>query len=417
MVEKPYDWAGGADLQEHSRRKHKILRDYLGEYLRVRCQLPMQSRFRLAVVEGFAGGGRYTDGSPGSPIVFLEEIKSATERLNISRSVEGMGPIEIELLLILNDNEADAIAQLRSRIASVLGVIEGETPRLSVEVQYLQLEFEIAYPKVKDFLRGRGFERNILFNLDPCGYSDVKLGTILDILNSYRAAEIFYTFPIQSLTTFLRRHDQEALAQSMAPFGLEPANLDDLDQIVSKKDWLGAAERLVFDAFKRCSRYTSPFSINNPDGWRYWLMHFANSYRARQVYNDVLHRNSSCQAHFGRSGLRMLSFDPREEGSLYLFRDEDRSVAVEQLTDDIPRLLANSGDAIPITELYQGIYNETPAHSDDVHDAIMRSPDLSVLTPSGNERRKPNTINAKDVLKLRDQRSFFPTWGLKPSDR
>ena len=74
----------------------------------------------------------------------------------------------------------------------------------------------------------------------------------------------------------------------------------------------------MFDVFRGCARYVSPFSINNPDGWRYWLIHFANNYRARQEYNNILHKNSSMQAHFGRSGLNMLVFDPKEgEGALY----------------------------------------------------------------------------------------------------
>jgi hypothetical protein len=52
MTEKPYEWANGAALEEHSRRKHKILREYFFQYLTVRCQLPQQERFRLVSVVG-----------------------------------------------------------------------------------------------------------------------------------------------------------------------------------------------------------------------------------------------------------------------------------------------------------------------------------------------------------------------------
>ena len=79
MVKKRYSWETGATLEEHSRRKHKIVREYFARYLTVRCQLPMQSRFRLAIVDGFAGGGRYKCGSPGSPIIFIEELRFAAE--------------------------------------------------------------------------------------------------------------------------------------------------------------------------------------------------------------------------------------------------------------------------------------------------------------------------------------------------
>jgi three-Cys-motif partner protein len=100
MVEKSYTWAKGAKLAEHSRRKHKVLREYFPDYLRVRCQLPQQTKFRLAIVEGFAGGGRYICGTAGSPIIFLEELERTVETLNIERADRGMAPIEIECLLV-----------------------------------------------------------------------------------------------------------------------------------------------------------------------------------------------------------------------------------------------------------------------------------------------------------------------------
>ena len=161
----------------------------------------------------------------------------------------------------------------------------------------------------------------------------------------------------------------------------------------------------------------SPFSINNPEGWRYWLIHFANSYRARQVYNNLLHANSSQQAHFGRSGLNMLSYDPaHDDGSLYLFDVSGRENARDRLASDIPRLISDSGDALEVGEFYEGIYNSTPAHSGDIHRAIIDCPDLEVLTPTGGERRKPNTIGVGDVIKLKTQRSFFPMF-LGPSTK
>jgi len=170
-----------------------------------------------------------------------------------------------------------------------------------------------------------------------------------------------------------------------------------------------------------CAPYVSPFSINNPDGWRYWLIHFANAYRARQVYNNILHDNASLQAHFGRSGLNMLSYDPRhDEGMLYLFDVSGRASAKDQLLGDIPRLITESGDAMSVMDFYESIYNVTPAHTDDVHAAIIENPDLEVITPIGGERRKANTIGVNDVIKVKTQRSFFPMFlnaGAQGGDR
>jgi hypothetical protein len=178
---------------------------------------------------------------------------------------------------------------------------------------------------------------------------------------------------------------------------------------MNKNEFLGAAERLVFDYFRACAQFVSPFSINNPDGWRrYWLIHFANNYRARQEYNNVLHNNSNMQAHFGRYGLNMLAFDPSREGALYLFDDSGRESAKQQLLEDIPRLVTEFGDAIPVGQFYGSIYNTTPAHMDDIHAAMIENADLEIITETGGLRRKSNTIRVDDTPRMKQQRTMFP---------
>ena len=354
------------------------------------------------------GGGRYQCGTAGSPLIFIEELKRATEAVNTLRAGQGVGAIEIECLLIFNDTNRDAINLLKTHATPLLTEIAQNCPKLHLRVEYLNDLFEVAYPEIESLL-AQGRYRNVLFNLDQCGDSHVERDTILDIMRSYPSAEIFYTFMISSLLAFLQKDQPEQLRKRLDHLGMTFSSIQSLNGVMTGKDWLGTAERIVFDAFRLCAPYVSPFSINNPDGWRYWLIHFANAYRARQVYNNILHDNASLQAHFGRSGLNMLHYDPRHDGGmLYLFDDNGRASAKDQLLGDIPRLVTESGDAIPVMDFYEGIYNATPAHADDVHAAIIENPDLEVITPAGGERRKANTIGVNDVIKLRRQRSFFP---------
>lgn len=84
---------------------------------------------------------------------------------------------------------------------------------------------------------------------------------------------------------------------------------------------------------------------------------------------------------------------------------------------DIPRLVSDAGDAMSVMEFYESIYNITPAHADDVHAAIIENPDLEVITPAGGERRKANTIAADDIIKVKNQRSFFPMFLSASSNR
>src|SRR5262245_1711547 len=130
MVEKPYEWEAGAKLEEHSKRKHKVIREYLARYLAVRCQLPQQARFRLAIVDGFAGAGKYQCGTSGSPLIFIEVLREAIETFNVRRLAEGMSPLDIECLLLLNDYDESAIELLKRNVAPLLAEAKANAPRL-----------------------------------------------------------------------------------------------------------------------------------------------------------------------------------------------------------------------------------------------------------------------------------------------
>ncbi len=417
MAKKPlYDWSIGAKLDEHSRRKLKVLREYFAKYLLVRCSLPQQEKFRLAIVDGFAGGGRYLDGVAGSPIVFLEELISASKQLNIERAANGHKPIKIECLLVLNDPDVKAIEALKSNVAPLLAVISEMQEQLFVRVEYRQKQFEAAVEEIENFLSENSF-RNVLFNLDQYGHSLVNRTTIMRLMNLSNSVEMFYTFSISSLIAFLKKQDPAGLRAQLSYLQLSESDLKTFEEPMSNGDWMGKAEQIVFSAFKDCAPFHSPFSINNPDGWRYWLVHFSRQYRAREVYNNVLHDNATMQAHFGRSGLNMLSYDPAQDGALYLFDDDGRSRSLDQLIEDIPRLVSAAGDAISISEFYEAIYNLTPAHADDVKAAMFDSPDLEVLTEKGSLRRSVNRVAVTDHLRLKAQPTFFPLFKPPFKDR
>jgi three-Cys-motif partner protein len=115
--------------------------------LAVRCQLPQQSRFRLAIVDGFAGGGRYKCGSPGSPLIFLEELRIATETFNLRRQAEGMSPIDIECLLVLNDSDSKTIALLKEN-AAPLPFFNSQSAGLAI-LAYSFRQFGACPPRVQ----------------------------------------------------------------------------------------------------------------------------------------------------------------------------------------------------------------------------------------------------------------------------
>lgn len=418
MAKKEYDWEAGAEYDAHTERKHKILREYLREYLITRCQIPQMERFRFAVVDAFAGAGLYKNGEPGSPLIILDTIRSTLAEINVRRAAGNMRTIEFDCFLVLNDTDRIAFKLLRENTAGLIGQIRENPQGLHLRIDFDSRSFESLYPELKaELIRTR--YQNVIFNLDQYAYSDVNLATLDDIMTTWSPAEVFFTFGIQTILAYLSADPSKNRTLSREDELRQEvfATLRDGEQAISKREWLGVAERTIFRRLKAIAPYVSPFSIHNPDGWRYWLIHFANRARARQVYNDTLHFNSTSQAHFGRAGLDMLSYNPDEEGSLYLFDDGSRSRAVDQLHEDIPRMISHHGDVLTIEEFNLGVYKETAAHSADIQKVLIENPELEVLTERGGERRRPNTISGSDTVRLKTQRGFYPMFGTPSSKK
>ena len=414
MVRKAYDWAQGAVLEPHSQKKHTILHDYFRKYLLTRCQSPHPKEFRLAVVDAFAGGGAYDCGAVGSPVIFIEVLRDTLVEINQHRAAEGFNSLKFRCLLIFNDAYADAYQQLQEVCAPYLGAIRENHPHLEIETVFLNEKFEAALGKIFAHIKSSG-HGNILFNLDQYGHSQVSVKTIQQLMATSESVEIFLTFAIEAFCAYLSA-DEEKNRVSLNGFdaleNLKKA-LENGD-LINKPEWLARTEKSVFETWRNCAAFVSPFSIHNPEGWRYWFMHFANKSRARQVYNDVLHDNSSHQAHFGRAGLNMLAFDPsRETGTLSLFDTDSRANERPQLFVDIPQLLEKHGNIMTVEAFYAASYNSTAAHSEDINAMAIENPDIWVLTDNGRRRRKPNTIKPTDRIQLVRQKSFFQAFGFR----
>ena len=414
MVTKNYQWSDGARLDEHTKRKHKILKEYFREYLITRCKLPQQERFRLAVVDGFSGAGKYKCGSYGSPLIFLDVLRETSEEINVRRAADNCRPIEIECSLFFNDANSSTIELLKKNAASLIFDLQKNCPNVHLKVEFLSENFAYIFPKIKASLNASQYQ-NLLFNLDQCGYSKVEVPIIKEIMTSWPSVEAFLTFSIDTIKAYISTNpEKNSVLNSNPELTAEIYSyLQDGAEMINKKGWLGLVEQRIFEKLQSCAPFVSPFSINNPDGWRYWLMHFANRVKARKVYNNILHDNSSYQAHFGKSGLNMLSYNPAEEGNLYLFDEDSRMQAKSELHDDIPKLIEQHGDIISIDDFYLNIFNGTAAHSDDIHEVLMSNPDLEVITPTGNLRRKANTIRVEDTLRLKKQITMFPMFTKK----
>lgn len=400
MVKKEYDWENGAKIGSHSKIKLEIIEEYIHEYVRVRCGLPQQERFRLSFVDGFCGAGTYGCGTLGSPLMALRALKSVSAEINLRRKIDGFKPISFEFFMYFNDISPPAIQALRVGVNTFLDEHRAEQTGTTFHVDYFEGDFGQNLPIISQKVLASKV-RNTIFNLDQYGHADVSEQHLRTVLSLTRSCEVFLTFSIRSFLAFIspkKRQDRRIFDGQISEISLHK----------TKKEWLAAVERVVFDEFQSLASFVSPFSINNQEGWEYWLVHFANSFRARQVYNDILHRKKNSQAHVGRSGLQMLRYNSIDDASLYLFDANSRRGAREQLLSDIPNFIRDCTPeySISVADFFDKTYNQTPAHSDDLNSALIKSPEVEIITATGGRRRAPQMIKRTDTIRLAPQRTF-----------
>lgn len=304
VVSNHYQWKGGAKLEEHSKAKLSILEEYLRQYFLIRGQFPA-THLKVAIVDGFSGGGIYECGSFGSPLIFINTVDKVINEINIQRGIDGINnKLSVNLLLICNDMERDAFEAVQEHCAPHIAAINEAENGLTIHTQYRNNRFEDEFQAIFEYLQQEGY-KNVLFNLDQYGYSAVLTDTISLICRSFEKPEIFLTFAIETLKTYFSP-DEKKNKVPLQDLGIDYNPTELMDGPVSKKEHLGLMEKVVFSTLKNCARFVSPFAIHNPTGWKYWLIHFSNNYRARQAYNNVLHKNKTSQAHYGKIGLDML---------------------------------------------------------------------------------------------------------------
>ena len=76
------------EIQAHSKAKLNVLRHYLRAYFDTLNVMPARDNFKLDLIDGFSGGGIFSDNGetiPGTPLIMLEETRDAEIRLNQNR--------------------------------------------------------------------------------------------------------------------------------------------------------------------------------------------------------------------------------------------------------------------------------------------------------------------------------------------
>lgn len=413
---KNFVWMPGdppPPIEPHSIAKLDVLHGYLTRYIETLGSNARMPILRLDIVDGFAGGGLFTEKSGairlGSPLTFLESIEAA----RVSISEKRGRPLEIQARYFFIDSSKQAIDYLRDTLIS-----KGYKREIDKTIFLIHAEFIEVYDKVISKIKTRSNRAKAIFLLDQCGYSDAPLDVLAFILSKLPRSEIILNFATDSLLSYLT--DSEAFRQALTKAAISESILED-DTIKGKeKGWRFVAERELSRELKQGSgaRYYTPFYIVSEESHRaYWLVHLCMHPKAHDEMVKTHWQVGNLFRHYGSAGTKMQMWgysaksDPDLSGILdFGFDEMDKDECIRTLNADLPELVYSQDDGIRFSDLMGMIANNTVASEEMIKERLgflQQEDDLEIITPNQNQRTVSLRISPDDILRKRKQLRLF----------
>ena len=267
---------------EHTKVKHEIFSKYIKTWGNI-----LGGYHNLNIFDCFAGRGRYTDGSEGSPLKILSILRNLKMYQNKPENAN---------CYFIEENENNC----NDLCAEVKKFTDQNSCNDWLNIQIYHGEFA---EKVNKILRDCG--KNVspaFFFLDPFGFNGIPL-EIIKMLMEYSKAEVFITFMTRDVNRFLESPPHSSSIQVL--FGCENV-LEKLTQ--EPYSHLNREQRIL--KFYRNQlhveaniKYTFPFQVKADTNLQtiYYLIHCTNHPKGCELMKEIMYK-SGTEGRFGYFG-------------------------------------------------------------------------------------------------------------------
>ncbi|MBF0135084.1 MAG: three-Cys-motif partner protein TcmP [Magnetococcus sp. DMHC-1] len=399
-----YDWDfdNPPDIETHSLIKHEILRDYLVQYVHVVARNPRIDKLRIAVVDGFAGGGVYKnpvskERHEGSPLIILRAIRQAENEINATRQI----PLTVLPTFHFIEKDLNGFKCLSRMLC------EGNVP-YSENIHLHNKNFEDIFIELISKINKEKFSK-VIFILDQYGYKNVTMQMLRNIFSIFISSEVIMTFAVDAMIDYYSPN----LEKTIRNIGIErylPTE-DELKRLKSDSQWRHKIqERLIPGIFQESgASFYTPFLIRSADSTRaYCWIHLSKHYRAKDVMMGLHWEKSGRFLHYGGPGLKMFVYDSKYDVALtgqrvFQFDEDDRTISVKQLSDDLPKHIYDcvGKEGILFSKFLENNFNGTPATVTMLKEAFqpsLREKDILIIGPNGEIRKKTSAMKPEDTI-------------------
>ena len=390
----PFEWHPddpSPKIEPHSKAKLRVLRNYLRAYFDRLNVNPNRVEFKLDLIDGFAGGGIFSDGDgivSGTPLVMLEESAEAKDRLNRNR----IRPLQINCKFYFVDKEQAHTDHLRSVLRERGHKVDGVNLVVRTGLFKNQIDDILGSIRRRQPKSGRA-----IFLLDKTGFSQVELRLVSRIFNELPAAEVILTFAADALVNHLAETPQ--ITKAVAPLQMTESLIHDLIQLRGGDGGRALVQRTLRDHTRTATGavYDTPFFIRPRDSRRVlWFLHLSRHPTARDV---MIQRHWDFQntfQHYGPGDFGMLGWDALKESStlpLFEFGKLDAQHLHNQLLNSLPKELYGLASEEPVTvdAVRHILANQTAARFSDLDEIILRlsrEGEFEILNSDGKVRSR-----------------------------
>ncbi|MBC7907133.1 MAG: three-Cys-motif partner protein TcmP [Rhodospirillaceae bacterium] len=412
-------------IEPHTLAKHRVIRRYIERYLDIVTQDWRMDTLRISFVDGYCGGGRYSNGSesfPGSPLIFLKTVAEMESRIGAVRR----NGFHIKARYIFIDSEKRHTEYLRAEIEN-----SDFRHMLDKEISIWTGDFNVLVDEAIVEVRKNSPNAGCsLFLLDQFGWSQVSLASIRKILQTLRKSEVFLTFMVDALANYISEKSYDL--QAFERIDVSPDLVREMLRY-KEQDYLGARvliQNFLYDHIREKTQapYYSPFMIKSPEASRsHWFLHLSKHHEARNEIGEIHWQETNTTTHHGRSGLHALGFTPTGDLGQYMLEsvmdDHARQLSRDAIREQMPRLIydAVAGGGVPsLVDLFGSRCSDTPVVRSIIEPEIIRlrdEGDIVIRQEDGTIRPRTKTVEWTDRFELAKAPTLFgPFSKLKRDD-
>lgn len=335
----------------HTYAKHKILSEYLKRWYPILGSWNSE----LVYIDGFAGSGIYKDGSLGSPLIAYYTFVTHRDYPNT------LSMKKAEFIFI--EKDASRANTLKSVLNYVKDILKNKGYQISSNTIYrvYTQEFEKI---IKGVIKGISERKVALFAfIDPYGYTQYTLPTIIEILKYQYSSEILLNFMTGFMDRFIS--DKNHLDTIKEELGLTQ---DQIQDILNTKNMEERSKKLVnilyskiYEEFKKYNTgkkiYYQSFTILSKNNTPlYELVHLTKHEKGVEEMKKSMIEASNV------AGLKFSDYyyDPKAvpiTNFIYSKRSEEQD---EEAAKYIYNNLCNKVKQISLKELKSYVIIETP---------------------------------------------------------